>query len=204
MCGRTIRETNPRSGKLYLECVVCRKRRKAHTEELKKAGICRDCYGPSNGHTRCTSCIRRMKELTIARGACQNCGRKNDQPEMSVCTRCVIRTIARRNLGDSSRVPELLELFGKQEGKCALSAVSIALGQNASIDHIIPTNRGGTNDITNLRWVHIAVNRMKHDMLDVELLEWAERVVANKTNLRLDARADPSTKRKRNWPRYAK
>ncbi|MCE9567441.1 MAG: HNH endonuclease [Planctomycetes bacterium] len=42
------------------------------------------------------------------------------------------------------------------------------------MDHIIPTARGGTDDLSNLRFVHLVVNRMKSSLLDEEFLAWIE------------------------------
>ena len=126
-----------------------------------------------------------------------NCGRKA-QPGRSQCIKCVVTDAARRKLGDPSRFSELLRLFENQKGLCAISRVPIRIGFNASVDRIIPVNRGGTNAADNLRWVHIVVNRMKYDMLDVEFSSRCALIIKSKT---LDQTQDAP--RLRSWPANA-
>ena len=48
----------------------------------------------------------------------------------------------------------------------------IDYGNMASLDHIVPRSKGGTNDVGNLQWVHWWVNFMK---LDMDACEFNER-----------------------------
>jgi CRISPR/Cas system Type II protein with McrA/HNH and RuvC-like nuclease domain len=67
----------------------------------------------------------------------------------------------------ATTLDQLIELFEKQGGRCALTDVK--LKSNASIDHIVPRSRGGTDDISNLRWVSWLANKMKGTQTDEEL-----------------------------------
>lgn len=56
------------------------------------------------------------------------------------------------------------DLWASQNGRCFYTKEVLLPGINASLDHQIPTSLGGTNDITNLKWVSIKINMMKSNM----------------------------------------
>jgi 5-methylcytosine-specific restriction endonuclease McrA len=72
---------------------------------------------------------------------------------------------------------DLLLLWKRQRGRCALTGVRLDRS-NAHLDHVVPVRRGGTNSLTNLRWVSEAANRAKHTLLDSELLTLCRQVLA--------------------------
>jgi len=193
-CRRSHGDLNPKTGSLFARCSVCRRKRRDYSRSLKLAGKCRDCRKDSGGNARCLDCARAIRQRLRRRGRCLNCGGKAE-PGRSQCARCVVTQTARKKLGDPSRATELLGLFLNQRGRCAISGVQISIGLNASVDRIIPINRGGTNDSSNLRWVHVVVNRMKNDMLDVELSSWCALISKSKT---IDHTA--VAPRLRSWP----
>lgn len=167
--------------------------------DRKASGLCRDCPRPAKG-TRCATCAKAQKDRVKAQGKCQSCGGKKDTPAVT-CARCILRGVARKSLGDVSRWQEIGLLFACQDGRCAVTGAEITIGVNASLDHILPRNRGGTHEIDNLRWVHVVFNRMKNDMLDAELLGWARAIVTNAG--RLDGAPSAPVERLRSWPRNA-
>jgi len=80
---------------------------------------------------------------------------------------------------------QLLDLWNKQAGKCAMSGLPLIPGDTASLDHIDPVQNGGPSTIENVRFAHAAFNRMKWVMSDQEckelilqavvgLVEWAK------------------------------
>jgi 5-methylcytosine-specific restriction endonuclease McrA len=87
--------------------------------------------------------------------------------------------LARFNLRSGRQWKELETLFETQNGKCAVTGIPLELGSTASVDHIIPRCKGGPEDITNVRFVHLWINVMKKDLpeedfinkLDIWLLE---------------------------------
>lgn len=80
---------------------------------------------------------------------------------------------------------DLVSLWKRQDGKCAITGSTITPGSTAELDHIIPVYAGGSGAIENLRYVHGMFNRMKSHMTDEELkkiipefcskmIEWAK------------------------------
>lgn len=59
-------------------------------------------------------------------------------------------------------------LYGKSQ-VCGICGKPLDM-ENMSIDHIVPLNRGGTNDISNLRPTHLRCNMLKGNMTDEELI----------------------------------
>lgn len=81
----------------------------------------------------------------------------------------------------------LIELLEKQEGKCALTGVTLTCilekgnraWTNASIDRIIP---GGPYILENVRLTSARINIMRSNMSDEELLYWCKLVVQKEGN----------------------
>lgn len=78
-------------------------------------------------------------------------------------------------------IKNIWELFIKQDKKCALTGIDLVLTRKrgsdntASLDRI-DSSKGYTLD--NIRWVHKEINIMKMDLSDIELIEWAKKLVS--------------------------
>ena len=70
---------------------------------------------------------------------------------------------------------DIKALWDSQDGRCALTGRR--LDDHAELDHIIPRTRGGTHDLSNLRWVCGEANRAKRNLTDEEFLSLAADVV---------------------------
>lgn len=60
------------------------------------------------------------------------------------------------------------ELWEEQKGRCAITNVELIPGINASLDHIIPIAKGGTNSKNNMRFIHKSLNGFKNDLTENE------------------------------------
>lgn len=65
----------------------------------------------------------------------------------------------------------LLELWKEQKGRCKVTGVQLIPGRTASLDHVLPVSRGGTNKRENLQFVHIAINCMKQNNTQEEFIK---------------------------------
>lgn len=68
-----------------------------------------------------------------------------------------------RKLGPAPSVAELRDGLGEPY-ECYLCGDGLTWDV-ASIDHVLPVSRGGTNAVQNLRWSHRQCNRVKSDLL---------------------------------------
>ena len=82
-----------------------------------------------------------------------------------------MKETAWRLFGTAKRWMELMDLFDKQNRRCAYSNIPLTLRKNAQLDHIVPKSKGGENVIDNLHWVHRTVNRMKSCMDEDSFLD---------------------------------
>lgn len=72
---------------------------------------------------------------------------------------------------------QLARLWIRQRGICALTGQR--LDRSAQVDHILAKSRGGTNEISNLRWVCKEVNLARRDLHDAEFIALCADVVFN-------------------------
>lgn len=167
-------------------CISCRDKKTADSSKryatAKLNNLCGYCNEqPSNGLRYCDKCrIDRLKRDALRRreraerGLCVTCGKDKAEQRTLVCELCTLKQMAKFHLGSFKNHKQLWELWKAHEGKCAITGVPIALGGWASLDHIIPVSKGGTNDTCNLRFVHLWINRMKMDMMDDDFIPLLE------------------------------
>jgi hypothetical protein len=82
-----------------------------------------------------------------------------------------------------AKTVEVAQLWKKQRGICALSGRRLDRN-NAQIDHIQAKANGGSNDISNLRWVHRDVNHAKRILSDEAFLQLCLDVVRHHESLK--------------------
>lgn len=131
---------------------------------------CSDFYNRSNSpkiHSWCKQCSsQKSRETRRSRkilGVCRQCGHDRLKGS-SVCLYHFVCSIFQKH---DSLVLELINKLKEQNYTCLYSNTLLLPGINASIDHIVPRSKGGSNDISNLVWVDSSVNRMKAN-LDLE------------------------------------
>ena len=82
----------------------------------------------------------------------------------------------KRSKGYKLKPIELWGLLKRQRMLCGLTGRRLNR-DNISLDHIVPLSKGGSNEPSNLRFVHIDVNTFKMDMDDSDLLILAKDIV---------------------------
>lgn len=144
--------------------------------ERKTVKICLHCPQPAEeGKVRCKEHVEYMAERYIARtaerksaGVCKNCLRPSLDGH-ALCEEHYLRATTRNHFGSPKRWEELRDLFYAQNGRCPYTGVLIVLGINASLDHIRPKSRGGSDELDNLCWTTDFLNILKHDHTIEEL-----------------------------------
>ena len=71
----------------------------------------------------------------------------------------------------------LKDILDQQHGICPYTGQQLVIGENASVDHILPRSRGGSNDPDNLQWVVTQVNLMKHKLNHEEFLALMQEIM---------------------------
>jgi len=147
-------------------CLKCRQKKKDTVNVRKNSGLCVTCGKnmQSNG-IKCKICYvgyqkttQQRRNARISQGLCALCDGKRINNRL--CLKHFLKFTSRNHLETSKRYKELYDLFLKQNGVCPYTKVKLTLGENASVDHIIPKSRGGKiNDVSNLQWVYSNVNK---------------------------------------------
>ena len=149
--------------------------RAEHRQARKDAGMCVLCGNPSvsNG-VSCAKCSERgtmakqkCRRHKRASGTCLECS----DPALTGRTRCKRCSLKHIVSPITNAYDELEDKLHAQGHRCPYSGVALAIGENASIDHIVPRSKGGTHDLDNLQWVHTWVNMLKSDSSSDEFQE---------------------------------
>jgi len=173
-------------GPLAANSALCQncidKRATKHVERsrnLKDAGLCWCGKGAAVANKAlCQNCIDKREERRRNRkdaGLCSKCGKHPTINASTYCEICTLKVAAQSNLGSTKRYEELKVLFIKQKCRCPYTGILLKIGTDASLDHIIPVSKGGSNDLDNLQWVHKWVNLAKSDYSDAEFRDFINR-----------------------------
>lgn len=74
---------------------------------------------------------------------------------------------------------DLARMWKRQRGLCALTGRRLTR-DDAHIDHVLPKSRGGTNELSNMRWVCKDANFAKRGLTDSELFTLCEDVLKHR------------------------
>jgi 5-methylcytosine-specific restriction endonuclease McrA len=104
--------------------------------------------------------------------------KRRDNPENVLALK--LETFRGRNSIKSApfKTEDVLRLIGK-EPKCYLSGIPVDLSNRKSyqLDHVVPTSKGGSNDLTNLGVAATDVNKMKSDLSVDEFLGMCKKIL---------------------------
>ncbi len=175
-CGKPSKKTNCK------ECVDKRtiwKRKKR--DEHVAAGLCGDpscTIIPTLGKILCEEHLDKKRAATKQKkidGICYGCVR----PSMynNYCEECWFKHTSESNFGTVKYAGSLKYLIESQNYTCAYTGEKLIPGKNASIDHIFPKSRGGSDENTNLQWTTTLVNRVKYTLTHDEFIEFCKHIV---------------------------
>lgn len=153
-------------------------------KKQKEKGLCIECSTPVNGSIRCDNCNKRRAEYRKRKrnewnenGLCNQCGKETIKGK-NQCEKHYLMQVSSGRLGSNKYWKELKDLLKIQNYKCALSGDKISFDDNIELDHILPTTRGGNNDLSNVRWVTKQANRLKQNLTDIELKELCKKILS--------------------------
>jgi len=178
-----------------LFCDKCREFRKELTktnkDKLRKAGLCLDCRQPLDikDKLRCPDCLAKGVVSTLKRQhehqlnhLCVKCGEPATvRDKQCCCAICWFKDIAKSRTGSTKNWLFIKQLLGKQDYRCIYTGKELRIGENASLDHIVPKSKGGDNSILNLQWVDLQINVMKNNMSHQEFISTIQLILSRQT-----------------------
>lgn len=166
------------------------RRRKELHKEKRQRGECLTCANKVSKSSCCEVCLVKQREQRQRRestrleaGLCILCGKESHAHGSRTCGRCFCRGVSKFHFKTYSRTEELIGLLESQHSLCPYTGKKLVLGENCTLDHILPRSRDGANDIDNLQWVFCSefmnVNILKWNMTDQEFRELIQMVYEN-------------------------
>jgi 5-methylcytosine-specific restriction endonuclease McrA len=168
-------------GNSYTKTVVAWQKRQ------RENGLCATCTSESPNSRICENCkkvklesTRRKKITRISEGKCLHCnnlvfGNKR------LCLTHFLKSTSSGRLGKYQYWEDLLIKYNEQNGLCFLTN-DVLTPDNMELDHIVPISKGGTNDLSNVRWVTKDANRLKQDKSDADLIILCEKILKTLKN----------------------
>lgn len=181
----------------YLTCQSCREKlrpvKMKWGQRQAEQGKCKQCSSPTlPGFKLCKAHQAKYNERhhtrraqRIENGLCAMCGKfpsanatcgHFNHSTGYECEVCILKRSARRLWNDGERWTELALLLKMQCFRCPYTKRLLLPGINASIDHIVPVAKGGSNEIANLEWIDFDVNLMKRDHTKEEFLALVQEI----------------------------
>jgi len=158
--------------------------RQPHSEKHSGMNKCGKCKKEHEGKkSTCDECLIKLRHLRASKrdellknGVCLACENRSSFEASYYCETCWFKRISWNATGSIGNWRKLKTLWIEQNGLCALTNAKLIPGSSASIDHIIATSKGGSDEIHNLRWVHREVNQAKSNLSDREFYSMCKAV----------------------------
>ena len=153
----------------------------------RRKSMCRSCLDKNSEK------MARLRDSRHVSGLCERCGKEPPKYQRRSCQKCT-EYLRKKSLDYSrktffnrraksadfiysvSQAQMLWSLWKEQRGICALSGRRLNR-ENSEIDHIIPKSKGGSNERSNLRWLHKDVNQAKRALNDAEFLALCKEII---------------------------
>lgn len=165
--------------------------KKINMERIKRAerfaeGLCSIC-GKNSIKENCKHCdgclklaVNKSREKRVRNFKLGLCKCSNPlHGSLKTCLSCWFKRMAFDSTGDIKNAEALRVLLENQGYKCFYTDKLLIIGDNASLDHIVPTSRNGKYSLENVRWVDFGINSMKTNMTHEEFIETC-RVISEK------------------------
>ena len=118
---------------------------------------------------------KKRSELFLKAGLC-SCGKKIFAGK--TCEKCWFKVKAKDHTGSRKNWKDLKKILENQNYKCLYTGKELIAGGNATVDHIIPKCKGGSNSIANLQWIDKHVNiHMKFNMSHNEFIDYLKHII---------------------------
>lgn len=166
-CADTLRIRNQLRRKTRAEAKFC-----TRCGQPADGDQCGSCNGKTSAHRRA------LKRERIGKGICVEC----DGPSVQRNTRCekhIVAQAASSIFGKRSMAEALWLKFEAQGRRCHYTGLPIAIGVDASIDHVLPkaTRPDLAESLDNLVWCHRRLNLCKRDLTGDEFIQLCRMVV---------------------------
>jgi 5-methylcytosine-specific restriction endonuclease McrA len=125
---------------------------------------------------KCTRC----KKSRVPKGYCARCKQyevnRNKRRRLYIVATNTNRHAAKFGVKGKVTQAQLKKLWDKQGGVCALTGRVLTI-DSAELDHVVSLSVGGSNNVTNLRWLYADVNQMKGTLSDKKFIDLCREVV---------------------------
>ena len=175
--GKAFRDLT--KGRICNECHIYKDRDHFYEHPHGFNGLssrCRECASVLSKTEHTSEVKKALYDKRRANNECVRCESKDLVTNIH-CKECWFLDKGSVRAGGILGEEIIKRLWDEQEGRCFYSGEVLVPGKNASIDHQIPRSKGGSNEISNLKWVSRTINMMKNDMDHDEFLLMCKKIV---------------------------
>ncbi len=150
-------------------CVICGKN---YANENRV--LCQDCKEKQAIDQK----KRRQEKFKF--GICQDCPNPFTVNN-KYCFSCWVRTLCNAHSIKLEYIDDIIVKFSTQNELCYYTNKLLVPGENASMEHLIPRSRGGSDEPNNIVWCDKRVNLCKGNMTEIEFIELCKLITQNNT-----------------------